>query len=164
MKLTRGAERLLEHYAYYSRRGFAHYHPEHTPACGFSRGGQCLIDRNYINASAKRFALYFEELVTGGLVAVESPDRIRLIEPEQPAKTKTPRQPRLPPEFRRAPSVKVRFELLKRDGFACVYCGRSHPDVVLCLDHKVPFSKGGLTIPGNLVTACVDCNAGKGAR
>jgi len=32
---------------------------------------------------------------------------------------------------------------------------------VLELDHIVPVSRGGLTEETNLVTACVDCNAGK---
>lgn len=59
---------------------------------------------------------------------------------------------------------KTRFEVLKRDGFRCVYCGRSAPDVRLEIDHIVPVVEGGGNEPSNLVTACEDCNSGKGAR
>lgn len=60
-------------------------------------------------------------------------------------------------------SKKLRFEMLRRDESTCRYCGRSAPDVELHVDHVVPRAKGGLTISENLVTACADCNLGKGA-
>lgn len=56
---------------------------------------------------------------------------------------------------------KLRFEVFKRDGFACVYCGKSPPEVVLECDHIEPKSKGGMDDINNLVTACFDCNRGK---
>ena len=40
-------------------------------------------------------------------------------------------------------SKKVRFEVFKRDGFRCVYCGEAAPKVVLHVDHINPVSKGG---------------------
>ena len=58
----------------------------------------------------------------------------------------------------------MRFEVLKRDKFTCQYCGKQSPDVVLHLDHIKPVSKGGKNTLLNLVTSCVDCNLGKGAR
>lgn len=58
----------------------------------------------------------------------------------------------------------LRFEVLRRDGFACTYCGRRPPEVVLVIDHAKPWSGGGPTVLANLRSACVDCNAGKGAR
>lgn len=58
----------------------------------------------------------------------------------------------------------VRFEVFKRDGFKCQYCGQSSPDVILHVDHINPVSKGGDNDIMNLVTSCVDCNLGKGAR
>lgn len=58
---------------------------------------------------------------------------------------------------------KVRFEVFKRDSFKCQYCGRSAPDVVLRADHIEPHSKGGSDDITNLITACQDCNSGKGA-
>lgn len=59
---------------------------------------------------------------------------------------------------------KIRFEVFKRDGFRCQYCGRSAPNVVLNADHIDPVANGGETSPDNLLTACVDCNSGKSDR
>lgn len=58
----------------------------------------------------------------------------------------------------------TRFEVFKRDSFTCQYCGRSAPDVILEVDHIVPVASGGTDDVVNLVTACRDCNRGKGAR
>ena len=58
-------------------------------------------------------------------------------------------------------SKKNRFDVFKRDGFKCQYCGRTPPQVVLELDHVIPRSKGGTDHQTNLVTACFDCNRGK---
>lgn len=62
-----------------------------------------------------------------------------------------------------AVSKKRRFEVFKRDGFICQYCGRSQPDVVLEVDHKQPKAAGGTDEMSNLVTSCYDCNRGKSA-
>lgn len=64
---------------------------------------------------------------------------------------------------RKGISKKTRFEVFKRDSFACQYCGRSAPDVILHLDHIQPVSKDGDESILNYLTACKDCNAGKGA-
>jgi len=66
-------------------------------------------------------------------------------------------------EVRRPISKKLRFDIFKRDAFACQYCGRHPPDAVLEIDHISPVSKGGDNDQGNLVTACFDCNRGKAA-
>lgn len=58
----------------------------------------------------------------------------------------------------------VRFSILMRDEFTCRYCGRSAPDVVLHVDHIIPRAKGGTNARENLVTACRECNLGKGAK
>ena len=58
---------------------------------------------------------------------------------------------------------KLRFEVFKRDGFRCMYCGRTPPTVVLAIDHVIPVARGGDNEPDNLVVACYDCNLGKGA-
>lgn len=66
---------------------------------------------------------------------------------------------------RRKPlSKKIRFEVFKRDGFTCQYCGRMAPDVVLEVDHINPVANGGENDIMNLVTSCQDCNRGKGKR
>jgi hypothetical protein len=58
----------------------------------------------------------------------------------------------------------VRFEVFKRDGFTCGYCGSTPPAVVLEVDHIIAVANGGTDEVENLLTACRDCNAGKGAR
>ena len=58
---------------------------------------------------------------------------------------------------------KLRYDILRRDGFRCTICGRGQEDgVKLHVDHIKPVSKGGRTTPDNLRTLCQDCNLGKG--
>jgi 5-methylcytosine-specific restriction endonuclease McrA len=59
-------------------------------------------------------------------------------------------------------SKKTRFEVFKRDDFTCQYCGKTPPEVILEVDHINPKSKGGTGDINNLITACFDCNRGKG--
>lgn len=65
---------------------------------------------------------------------------------------------------RKSISKKTRFEVFKRDSFKCQYCGKSAPEVVLEVDHIKPVAEGGKTTMLNLITACRDCNRGKGKR
>lgn len=65
---------------------------------------------------------------------------------------------------RKAISKKSRFEVFKRDGFQCQYCGAVPPKVILHVDHIVPVASGGGNEEDNLITACDACNLGKGAR
>lgn len=55
----------------------------------------------------------------------------------------------------------IRFEVFKRDGFRCQYCGKTPPDVTLEVDHIQPKSKKGRDDINNLVASCFDCNRGK---
>jgi len=57
---------------------------------------------------------------------------------------------------------KLRFEIFKRDNFTCQYCGRKAPNCELQIDHKIPSSKGGKNEENNYITACKECNLGKG--
>lgn len=59
-------------------------------------------------------------------------------------------------------SKRTRFEIFKRDGFKCLYCGVTPAQKVLRVDHVRPVAEGGSDSATNLVTACFDCNAGKG--
>lgn len=58
-------------------------------------------------------------------------------------------------------SKSIRFEVFKRDSFACQYCGSKAPDVILEVDHINPISNGGDNELMNLITACFSCNNGK---
>ena len=56
----------------------------------------------------------------------------------------------------------LRYDILKRDNFRCQLCGSSAQDgVKLHVDHIIPVSKGGKTVPSNLRTLCDRCNLGK---
>jgi hypothetical protein len=57
----------------------------------------------------------------------------------------------------------LRFRVLERDNFTCVYCGRNPSDdgVKLEVDHIFPKSRGGTDELANLVTSCRECNQGK---
>jgi len=64
----------------------------------------------------------------------------------------------------RSPSLRLRFQVMQRDSFRCVICGRSpanHLGLELQIDHIEPYSKGGPTSFENLRTLCRDCNLGK---
>jgi hypothetical protein len=62
---------------------------------------------------------------------------------------------------RKSIGKRLRFEVLKRDGFRCVYCGKAPPEVTLQVDHVIAVANGGVTEIGNLAASCQPCNAGK---
>lgn len=67
----------------------------------------------------------------------------------------------------RDPSLRLRFQVLQRDRFACRSCGASpatRAGIELHVDHIMPWSKGGETVVENLQTLCNKCNLGKGAH
>jgi 5-methylcytosine-specific restriction endonuclease McrA len=91
--------------------------------------------------------------------------------PNQSPRPRSPRRPRTAAQEPIQPArdplpARLRFGILQRDGFRCRYCGRtgSTPDVVLHVDHVVPVAAGGTTSEDNLLTACEECNLGKGVR
>ncbi len=59
---------------------------------------------------------------------------------------------------------RLRFAILARDDFRCQYCGRTAQDgaKLLVVDHLLPKSRRGSDEPFNLITACWECNTGKG--
>jgi hypothetical protein len=63
---------------------------------------------------------------------------------------------------RKSLSKRTRFEVFKRDGFTCQYCGSRPPDIILHCDHIDPVCEGGTDDIANLITSCADCNLGKG--
>ncbi len=91
-----------------------------------------------------------DSLVTDTIIIDESDD---ITKPRRVRRTKREISPRL------------RFSILLRDGFRCQSCGASPiktPGIDLHVDHILPWSAGGETLPDNLQTKCQTCNLGKG--
>ena len=62
---------------------------------------------------------------------------------------------------------KLRFKVMKRDGYRCQLCGRNATEdktTRLEIDHKHPVSKGGTSDETNLWLLCFECNRGKRDR
>lgn len=80
----------------------------------------------------------------------------------------TPSRSRTTPHStRREISLSLRYEVLKRDEFRCVKCGRSpatHSGVQLHVDHIKSWANGGETVLENLQCLCSECNLGKSNR
>ncbi len=56
----------------------------------------------------------------------------------------------------------LRKQIMIRDNYTCQYCGKYMPDEVgLHIDHIIPVSKGGKTVPSNLQVLCSKCNGSK---
>jgi 5-methylcytosine-specific restriction endonuclease McrA len=73
----------------------------------------------------------------------------------------------VPDSEKHAIKLGLRYEVLKRDRFRCIVCGRSPATTMgieLHVDHEIPFSAGGKTVAENLRSTCSECNLGKGAR
>lgn len=69
-----------------------------------------------------------------------------------------------PAKERAKMSPKVRYEVIRRDGYRCRACGFGVQDGAhLHVDHIVAIANGGATAMDNLQTLCTVCNLGKGA-
>jgi hypothetical protein len=62
-----------------------------------------------------------------------------------------------------AVSRSLRFQVLRRDGHRCHYCGATAAEAKLTVDHVTPVALGGTDTADNLVAACEPCNGGKSA-
>lgn len=64
-------------------------------------------------------------------------------------------------------SLGLRYEILRRDRFRCVMCGRSPaatPGIELHVDHIVHRARGGSNQASNLRSLCNQCNLGRGTK
>lgn len=122
-----------------------------------------VFSKNYLPVSRVNIRRAIALLVTGKAepldfsgksYCVHSPS-IVLIVPEHIRLTITDAERvwKLPPVNRR--------EVLRRDKYACQYCGSTKK---LTLDHVIPRSKGGKHSWDNVVIACSGCNSRKGDR
>jgi len=57
----------------------------------------------------------------------------------------------------------IKMYVRARDRYTCQYCGQRFPHN-LEVDHIIPRSRGGTTVPSNLVVSCRDCNQKKGNK
>ena len=57
-----------------------------------------------------------------------------------------------------------RFNIFRRDGGKCQYCGKKFPKSEFTIDHVIPRSLGGRSVWDNVVCACSRCNRKKGGR
>src|ERR1043166_5838719 len=55
----------------------------------------------------------------------------------------------------------LRVQVLRRDGYRCLMCGRTRDEVTLHVDHVTALADGGTDELDNLATLCADCNLGK---
>ncbi len=65
-------------------------------------------------------------------------------------------------EQRKYMTKELRKEIMERDNYTCKICGKYMPDEVgLHIDHIIPVSKGGKSVPSNLQVLCSKCNGKK---
>lgn len=63
---------------------------------------------------------------------------------------------------RKLMTKELRRKIMIRDNYTCQCCGKYMPDGVgLQIDHIVPISRGGKTVPSNLQVLCSKCNGNK---
>ena len=66
---------------------------------------------------------------------------------------------------RRLMTKELRDQIAFRDHFTCQICGKYMPDGVgLHIDHIIPVSKGGKSVPSNLQVLCSKCNGRKSTK
>jgi hypothetical protein len=66
---------------------------------------------------------------------------------------------------RKSMGKRLRFEVFKRDGFCCQYCGAKPTEQApLVIDHITPVCEGGTNDLENLISACEPCNQGKSGK
>lgn len=82
------------------------------------------------------------------------------IQPDIPVKINLKKKHRTPRKI----NYRLRFLVMRRDNFKCRITGRSpaiDPNVILVVDHIVPWDKGGETVMENLQTLAKEINIGK---
>jgi hypothetical protein len=107
----------------------------------------------------------FRKALEAFVASFESREPERFAEPVKPPTADSPRTP-TPKRHKtsRTISWRLRFLVMRRDGFRCQFCGDSPattPNVRLDIDHIIPWAEGGETVIENLKTLCERCNGGK---
>jgi hypothetical protein len=104
------------------------------------------------------------------LEAIQSGERLssreQLIDSREPSRARAANGARVANRGALSHSIsfKVRQEVLRTHGYFCSICGNAFLETdEIHIDHVVPFSRGGLTIPENLKPAHARCNLMKGS-
>lgn len=118
-----------------------------------------------VDAYADRFGTWRKALEA--FVEYVNQDTVEISANESMSKNVTTVQPSQPEQIQKKSrhiSWRLRFLVMRRDGFRCCNCGRSpanEPGVILHVDHKKAWSKDGPNDYENLQTLCSRCNIGK---
>ncbi len=170
-RISKLSDHAAELYRLLEEVGPQNLHMFHTPECGNPEPAECPLLRDELGCSQEEAYAAISELKRSALATFSfdgykdnswvwaNPVVVRPIDTTETRSRTSAKKAQ--PKRERAPSRRLRFSVFARDGFSCTYCGRKPPEVQLVADHKTPFSKGGLTVLENLVTACFHCNAGK---
>jgi len=124
---------------------------------------RCVIlngDYSYLNTVSWQKAMKL--LVKGKATVVKYADMI--VKTAEDAIMKVPAVLKLIKIIRTIYRTRVPFSkknVMIRDGFKCVYCGKV---TGLTIDHVIPVSRGGKSSFENCVTACKECNGKKGNK
>jgi hypothetical protein len=120
-----------------------------------------------VDAYADRFGTWRKALEAFVDFINQEPTTMAANEPEVEVVTKKPFQASGSKQLlkkSRHISWRLRFLVMRRDGFRCCECGRSPANVagvILHIDHKKAWSKDGSNDYENLQTLCSRCNFGK---
>lgn len=150
-----------------SIRGVSGFCPEVTARIF---GLYCSELRTYPDEEAKR--AHHTELLAEGATSNDSRGEWMVVEPRHYTEChefsvygiSQQRQNGKVKEGKRSLPPKVRFAVFNRDGYRCIYCGKTAADSILHVDHKISVANGGSDSIENLATACEECNLGKGAK
>ena len=149
-------EDALVHHAYHDKYSYFRRYEEHLASKEMSnhpRSISVLIHKQYTSPQ-RRNHYHDEQLYTQAMI-VNALLKNQLIREKQDEKQRE----------RALMTDRLRYEILRRDGFKCRICGATADDgVKLHVDHIKPVSKGGKTERNNLRTLCERCNLGKGAE
>lgn len=118
------------------------------------------VSRHAARAYVSRFGSWNKALIAFAAYASGRPLARRV---HTAPKTRRRRRPRR--HSPRTIGARLRSRVLIRDNCQCRMCGTSplkDPQVILQVDHILPWSRGGRTVLGNLQTLCAPCNGGKG--
>ena len=144
-------EKLFENIAeVWTKLGRQPRYREMQPAVGHSKYSPGTYENRF--GTWNKALEVFVEFISGNTDSANSETQRKVIESK--CKKRTPRNI----------NWRLRAVILIRDNCICKMCGASpakNAEVVLHVDHIVPWSKGGETTPDNLRTLCSMCNVGK---